>query len=362
MHGKWEATIRTGNWLRLGNEPFRAAALALALISGPAMSQPIADYGILDWSDLDGWSEDDHRAVLDVFLETCPNLEVQEWSSVCALAAGTPGDAKTFFEILFRPVLITNGVPALFTGYFEPELEGSRERTETFRFPIYRLPPEIPLNEQWFTRGEIERGQLLADRGLEIAWLADPVDVFFLQVQGSGRIRLTDGEAIRVGFGGSNRHEYRSVGAELVRRGTFEDHQVSAAVIRNWVRRNPQEGAELLRHNPSFIFFREVNEVPSDRGPLGAMNRSITTLRSVAVDPEFVPLGAPVWIEKDGRSPMRQLMVAQDTGSAVKGPQRADIFFGTGAAAGQRAGLVRDPGRMVVLLPINLAFQLAPEG
>jgi membrane-bound lytic murein transglycosylase A len=128
------------------------------------------------------------------------------------------------------------------------------------------------------------------------------------------------------------------------------------------VRENPADGARLLHHNPSFIFFREVNEVPSDRGPLGAMNRSVTALRSIAVDPQHVPLGAPVWIEKDGRSPMRRLMVAQDTGSAIKGAQRADIFFGTGPAAGGRAGRVRDPGRIVVLLPVEVARRLARGG
>ena len=125
------------------------------------------------------------------------------------------------------------------------------------------------------------------------------------------------------------------------------------------MRENPAAGAELLRHNTSFFFFREVNEVPPDRGPLGAMNRSVTPLRSVAVDPAFAPLGAPVWIEKAGRDPMKQLMVAQDTGSAIKGPQRADVFFGTGAAAGEKAGRIRDPGRMLVLLPVETARQLA---
>jgi membrane-bound lytic murein transglycosylase A len=170
------------------------------------------------------------------------------------------------------------------------------------------------------------------------------VEAFFLQVQGSGRIKLTDGRAIRVGFGGRNGHPYRSVGRELVRQGVFEAHQVSAQRIKRWVRDNPQAGAALLRHNPSFIFFREVNEVPPDRGPLGAMNRSVTALRTVAVDPDFAPLGAPVWIETDGASPMRRLMVAQDTGSAIKGPQRADVFYGTGAAAGRDRRADARPG------------------
>jgi membrane-bound lytic murein transglycosylase A len=146
-----------------------------------------------------------------------------------------------------------------------------------------------------------------------------------------------------------------------VRRGVYSVHQVSAQVIKNWVRRNPVDGQELLFHNPSYVFFREVTRVPSSAGPLGAMNRSVTALRSIAVDPKYVPLGAPVWIEKDGAGKMRRLMVAQDTGSAIKGAQRADIFFGTGDAAGQAAGRLRDPGRMVVLLPIQRAYALLPD-
>ncbi|NHX28327.1 murein transglycosylase, partial [Escherichia coli] len=162
---------------------------------------------------------------------------------------------------------------------------------------------------------EIENNGLLRGQGLEIAWVDDPVDVFFLQIQGSGRIRLRDGNALRVGYGGANGHEYRSVGQELVRRGVFQPHQVSAQVIRNWVRNNPRDGRALLQHNPSYVFFRRVTNVPAHLGPLGAMNRSITQMRTVAVDPAFTPLGAPVWIEKGGRGPLRRLMVAQDTGS-----------------------------------------------
>jgi membrane-bound lytic murein transglycosylase A len=198
-------------------------------------------------------------------------------------------------------------------------------------------------------------------RGLEIAWVDDPVELFFLQIQGSGRIKLPDGKSIRIGYGGANGHSYRSIGTEMVRRGIYQAHQVSAQVIKNWVRRNPAEGRELLFHNPSYVFFREVRRVAAADGPLGAMNRSVTTLRSLAVDPKYTPLGAPVWLEKDGADKMRRLMVAQDTGSAIKGAQRADIFYGTGDAAGLAAGKLRDPGRMVVLLPIQRAFALIPE-
>ncbi len=337
-----------------------AAIAVAAAMSGPVLGE--TTYSVLDWKDLDGWAEDDHAEALAVFLETCPDMDGPDWGPLCAYADHGAQDARQFFEAFFRPVVVSDGNPGLFTGYYEPELEGSSVRTPRFRYPIYRLPPEVPQGGQWLTRAEIENEGVLEGRGLEIAWLADPVDVFFLHVQGSGRIRLTDGRAIRVGFGGRNGHSYRSVGTELVRRGLFQSHQVSAAVIRRWVRDNPAAGRELLQHNPSYIFFREVSDVPAERGPLGAMNRSISSMRTIAVDPAFVPLGAPVWIEKGGKEPLNRLMIAQDTGSAIKGAQRADIFVGTGFAAGQKAGRIRDGGRMVVLLPIETAFRLAPEG
>jgi len=340
------------------------AALRAALVAGIAMMTNIAtaetSYTILDYKDLEGWERDDHHAALRVFQNTCPDLDAPDWRAICA-AAPTFGNAKKFFELLFRPVLIEDGVDAKFTGYFEPELQGSRVPTARYRFPVYAKPPEVRLGQRFMSRAEIEKTGALVGRGLEIAWVDDSVELFFLQIQGSGRIRLPDGGAIRVGYGGANGHPYRSVGTELVRRGTYASHQVSAQVIQNWVKRNPVDGAELLRHNPSYVFFRTVNQVPAHKGPLGAMNRSITTMRSVAVDPAYTQLGAPVWVEKDGDNPIRRLMIAQDTGSAIKGAQRADIFFGTGDDAGRQAGRLRDPGRMIVLLPIQRAYSLLPE-
>jgi membrane-bound lytic murein transglycosylase A len=340
---------------------WRLAAAAALVLAGPAVSE--TRHTLLSFDDLDGWAVDDHAAALDAFRETCTDLPQGDWPGICAVASHVT-DARAFFEMLFLPVLVEDSEPALFTGYFEPELKGSRVPTDRHRWPLYRTPPDLPGDGAWHTRAEIEKLGLLKDRNLEIAWIDDPVDVFFLQVQGSGRIALEDGSNIRVGYGGRNGHEYRSVGQEMVRRGIYEPHQVSAAVIRNWVRRNPDEGAELLHHNPSFIFFRELGELPPEKGPLGAMNRPVTVLRSVAVDPAFTPLGAPVWIEKDGADPLRRLMIAQDTGSAIKGAQRADIFFGSGAEAGRQAGRIKDGGRMVVLLPVAQAYALAegPEG
>lgn len=315
---------------------------------------------ILSFSDLDGWEKDDHDAALQVFRNTCLDFDDPDWRALCAVAAQVDS-GKDFFELFFRPVLVTEDRDALFTGYFEPELSGSRTRSSRYRYPLYRMPREAQANQPWLSRRDILSSGVMEGRGLEIVWVDDPVEKFFLQVQGSGRVRLEDGAVVRVGYGGKNGHEYRSIGQELVRRGIYKAHQVSAAVIQNWVRRNPIDGERLLNHNPSYVFFREVSEVPADEGPLGAMNRSITAMRSVAVDPAFVPLGAPVWVEKDGEGPLRRLMIAQDTGSAIKGAQRADIFFGTGDEAGRAAGRLRDPGRLIQLLPIQRAYALLPE-
>jgi len=320
---------------------------------------------LLTFDQLDGWDADDHTTALRVFSETCDRISDDRWGPVCdaARAQVERGEGgKAFFELLFRPVLFGDGVTALFTGYYEPELTGSRRRAGRYRYPLHRPPPELQRGVAYATRQQIEQQRLLAGRGLEIVWVDDLVEKFFLQIQGSGRIRLPNGDMIRVGYAARNGYPYRSVGQELVRRGIFRAHQVSAHVIGDWVRSNPVRGRQMLWHNPSYIFFREVTDVPAEKGPIGALSRSITAGRSIAVDPDHVQLGAPVWVEKDGRAPLRRLMVAQDTGGAIKGVQRADIFFGTGDEAGRQAGRVRDPGRKIVLLPIPIAFELAPQG
>ena len=332
-----------------------AACLAVAVMAAPAAAE------ILRFDDLDGWAMDDHRAALASFRESCDLLRDVDWVPLCRLAADvgeTADGARQFFELFFRPVVIGTP-PALFTGYFEPELDGSPVRTPRFAYPIYRRPPELQDGQVFHSRAEIEQGALRG-RGLELAWLDDPVDVYFLQVQGSGRIRMPDGRVTRVGYAGRNGHGYRSVGQELVRRGTHSMEEVSAQEIASYVRN--QAGVELLNINPSYVFFRTIDDVPAEKGPLGAMGRSITAFRSVAIDPAFTPLGAPVWIEKTGADPIRRLMVAQDTGGAIKGPQRADIFYGTGRAAGDAAGTVKDGGRMVLLLPIDRVYAMLPDG
>lgn len=319
---------------------------------------------VLDFADLSGWTADDHQQALRSFVETCDLIDGPEWGPLCTLAPAALDEhasAQQFFELFFRPVMI-GAPPALFTGYYEPELAGSTVRTPRFAYPIYRMPPELVPGAVWYSRAEIEERGLLRGRALEIAWLDDPVEVYFLMVQGSGRIRVPDGSILRVGYAGKNGQPYKSIGQELIRRGTHRMEDVSAQEIRSWVRANPVAGAALLKENPSYVFFRKINDLPAAKGPIGAMTRSLTPLRSVAVDPDWTPLGAPVWIEIGGADPWRRLMIAQDMGGAITGAQRADIFYGTGADAGEAAGRIRDSGRMVVLLPIELAYALLPGG
>jgi membrane-bound lytic murein transglycosylase A len=339
------------------------AVLALCLLALAMTGASPAPAQMLDFEGLDGWEDDDHRAGLTAFLETCDKLTDPDWRPICAFAAkagASDASAKAFFELFFKPVIIGTP-PALFTGYYEPELNGSLTRTPRFAYPIYRKPPELVDGQTYLDRASIEAGALRG-RGLEIAWLEDPVEVYFLHIQGSGRIRLPDGRMMRVGYGGKNGHPYRSVGQEMIRRGSHTPDQVSAQEIKSWVRRNGSVGSAMLNHNPSYVFFRKLDDLPAEKGPIGAMGRSITGLRSVAIDPDYTPLGAPVWVEKDGRDPLRRLMVAQDTGGAIKGMQRADIFYGTGDAAGNAAGTVKDGGRLIVLLPIDRAYAMLPEG
>ena len=335
----------------------RGFAVFLVALGFASHSGAQVQRSLLTFADLRNWETDSHKFALSVFQETCGDLKGAEWAAVCAVAGQNPSP-RLFFETFFVPILVEDSEQGLFTGYFEPEILASPRKTAKYRHAIYRLPDDIPTDGPWKSRREIESSGILQGRGLELAWIENPVDVFYLQIQGSGRLRMTDGSLLRVGYGGGNGHPYRSVGKEMIRQGVLQPHQVSADRISNWVAENPERGRELLWHNPSYVFFRNVSEVPANKGPLGAMNRPLTQGRSVAVDPRYVTLGAPVWLEKGGVDTMNRLMIAQDTGSAIKGAQRADLFYGTGPAAGFDAGLVRDSGRMVVLVPRGLAANM----
>lgn len=285
---------------------------------------------------------------------------VGEWRGPCGRAAALPaGDdnaARRFFENEFVPLLAGNNGNAdgLFTGYFEITLNGSRQRTGPYQTPLYKRPPEPSRH----TRAEIEDGAL-SGKGLELLWVDDPIDAFFLEIQGSGRVRLREGGMTRVGYDGSNATPYVAVGRLLIDRGVLPREKVTMAAIRGWMKAHPKEGAALRRENPSFVFFREI----TGPGPLGAQRVVLLPGRSLAVDRAFLPLGIPLWLEAQERfspSMIRRLVVAQDTGGAIKGPVRGDLFWGHGDAAATGAGAMNARGRYYLLLPKAVAARLAP--
>jgi membrane-bound lytic murein transglycosylase A len=289
---------------------------------------------------------------------------VGDWRALCqaaeALPAGDDAAARRFFENGFVPLSVADygDSVGLFTGYYEIELNGSRRRHGRFGTPIYRRPPELGSGPR-YSRAEIEDGAL-AGRGLELLWVDDPGDAFFLQIQGSGRVRLKDGRTIRVGYDGQNGLPYVAVGRLLVERGVISREKVTMDTIRAWMKQHPEEAIQLRRDNPSYVFFREI----SGDGPIGSEAVVLTPERSIAVDRAFIALGIPIWLEADERfaatEGVRRLTVAQDTGGAIKGPVRGDLFWGTGGGAAARAGVMNAHGRYYLLLPRSVASRLAP--
>ena len=310
---------------------------------------------------------------LAAFRTTCPDLTRRadasgltrptDWAVACAAAASWPAaDAAAFFVAHLEPVVVGEGA-AFATGYYEPEIPGSRDRRAGYEVPVYRTPADLlDANPQTGARGrgrvdesgqyvlyhdraEIEEGAL-AGRGLELAWAADPVDLFFLQIQGSGRLRLPDGSVMRIGYAGQNGREYVAIGRLLRDRGILQS-PISMQAITAWLRSHPEEGRALMRENKSYVFFQELTAP----GPLGALGRPVTAGVSVAADPRFVPLGAPVVLGHMDNVRANGLWVAQDTGGAIRGANRFDTFWGAGPQAAATAGSMSSRGRAWILLP-----------
>ena len=308
---------------------------------------------------LPGWQEDHIAEAIPALLRSCDRPPAG-WDDLCRAARqlGSGDDAaRLFVEKYFQPyeVLAQGTGTALFTGYYEPEVAGSRRASAGYATPIHSRPAD--LHVPYLTRAQIEDGGLRRKR-LELAWLADPADAFFLQIQGSGRIRLPDGGVMRVGYAGQNGRAYVPIGRLLVDRGEMTLAEASMQSIRAWLAAHPDQAAGLMRQNPSYVFFREFFDVASELGPVGALGVPLTPGRSLAVDRRFMALGAPVFIDTtdpvDGR-PLRRLMLAQDTGGAIRGALRGDVFFGWGPRAEQLAGLMKQPGRMWLLQPRGIA-------
>ena len=282
-----------------------------------------------------GWQDDAPGDVLAAYADSAPT----GWPR--------PGGTSDpdFFRRCFRALSPVG--PGLLTGYYEPELAASPIPTDRFAHPLH-APPEGFDGGIWFTRREIETHGHLAGR--EIVWVENALDAFLAQVQGSVRARLPDGSVLRLGFARKNGHPYASIGKELVRRGEVPSQKISVPAIRHWCARNPGLVRDLLWSNPSYVFFRTL-DLPPDRGPVGTAGVPVTRLCSIAVDPDQIPLGAPVWVDAPGQPDLPRLCIAQDTGSAITGPGRADLFCGSGDAAGDRAGTLRATCHLTVLVP-----------
>lgn len=355
-----------------------------------------------NWQALPNWGTDDPSDALAAFLQGCPMLKTQPaWADVCAKGAAlqvrldartdTPTKARTqtraaankkssvtqFFEAEFEPyqtVNADNSQTGVVTGYYEPLLRGSRTPTPEFRYPLYASPQDlisIDLSEVYpELKNRRLRGRLVGNklipyydraaiesesqplRGLEIAWVDDSVESFFLQIQGSGQIQLPDGTRMRIGYADQNGHPFKSVAGALIRKRELKIENASMQGIKAWAERNPSKVRQFMNVNPSYVFFKEL---PGDlSGPIGTLGVPLTAERSIAVDQRVIPLGVPVYLSTTlplSKEPMNRLVVAQDTGGAIFGAVRADFYFGFGDAAGNLAGRMKQQGRMWVLLP-----------
>lgn len=334
------------------------------------------------WSDLPQWNVERAEEAMGAFMKGCARLNAQAaWRAACIAAETAERSSSTlarrFFEANFEPYAVVNAdgsTEGQVTGYYEAALRGSRRQDGTYRYALY-APPEDMLSVElgelypelkgmrlrgrldgrrvvpYFSRAEIDGGKASSTLR-ELLFTDDAIDLFFLQVQGSGRVTLDSGEVVRVSYADQNGHPYKSIGRLLVERGELTLDQASMQGIRAWGARNPQKLPALLNENPSYVFFRELPA--NGDGPPGALGAPLTAGRSIAVDPRAVPLGAPVFLattEPNSSIPLNRLMVAQDTGGAIKGAVRADFYWGSGAEAAQQAGRMRQRGQMWVLLP-----------
>ncbi|MFT3988798.1 murein transglycosylase A [Aestuariivirga sp.] len=363
-----------------------------------AASPPILE--AVPFTQLHGWAEDNHAEALAAFRRSCREIidsgrafsrpvafggERADWLPACE-AAMMAADAKGFFETRFQALRVHDPLrpEGLFTGYYEPEALGSRTPSARFPAAIYRKPADLVMLDEaaqkrlglkygrvadgapqgYFTRREIEQGALQG-RGLEIVWLSSFVDAFFIQVQGSGRIRLEDGSVIHLAYAGKTGQPYTAIGGVLVERGVFNREEMSMQALRAWMAKDDQAARQLMWENKSFVFFREVDGDDPKLGPPGAQGVALTPRRSLAVDRSLWMFGAPVFLETQtpsGKSgaleSFHHLLIAQDTGTAIRGHARGDVFWGAGEHAAETAGLMKSPGTFTVLLPKPLAARL----
>jgi membrane-bound lytic murein transglycosylase A len=337
--------------------------------SAPAASftSPIASFSPVAWQQIPGWQEDDLSAAWSAWLESCKAMvkrnSTRSWSGVCdrakTVSGSNPQAVRRYFEDAFQAYAIrsnsTGSETGLVTGYYEPIMNGSRVRTSRYTVPLYGYPAAWKRNKPnpGPSRAELMESNLL--RGSELVWVEDPVAAAFMQIQGSGKIQLDDGTVLRFGFAGTNDQPFKSFAQWLLNKGEITRSQATMQGIQSWAKRNPRRVEEMLNANPRFVFFKELpSNVSPDLGPIGALGVPLTAERSIAVDLKAMPLGAPVFIATTrplSKQSLRRLVMAQDTGTAIVGGVRADYYWGTGDAAGELAGRMKQDGQMWLLLP-----------
>jgi membrane-bound lytic murein transglycosylase A len=319
----------------------------------------------MSWQDIAGWNDDPMLGVTAALRQSCARLgQAPNWKRVCTAAAQIdeldPSAAREFFERNFTPFQLSNSdgsIDGLVTGYYEPLLRGSRIRRAPYLYALYRWPPHYRKNAPLPARSQLVRGGAL--RGAELVYVDDPIEAFFLQVQGSGRILMDDGNVMRLAYGGTNGQPYKSIGRWLLDHGELTPAQATMQGIKAWAKANPARVDQLLDVNPRFVFFSEApgpGVAPSlaGDGPLGALGVPLTPERSIAVDPQSIPLGMPVFLSTTrplSNEPLNRVVFAQDVGTAIRGGVRADYFWGLGDQAGDLAGKMKQSGRMWLLLP-----------
>src|SRR5215470_13051502 len=356
-----------------------AATLALVATHGAIADGAAARLQLVAFRDLPGWGDDAISRALPALRASCDVLAakpdgtpvgpvavggtVDDWRAACrALATSRPSDKalRQTLESVLVPVAVADadGPDGLFTGYYEPELRGSRTRSAAYPVPLYRPPRDAASSS--LSRTAIEGGALVG-RGLELLWLADPIDAFFLQAQGSGRVRLAEGGSLRIGYAASNGLPPTMIGRILVERGELTKEAATMQTVRQWLQDHPDEATALMQMNTRYIFFRELR----GDGPLGALGVALTPGRSLAIDPDLMPLGAPLWLDTtypagtpEAGQPLRRLVAAQDSGGAIKGAVRGDLYWGSGDEAERYAGPMKQPGRYYLLLPKSVAERM----
>lgn len=366
-------------WRRVSITLMCLALSACGLISDP----PPGIGDAVKWQALQGWQQDQQAQAWPALLSQCPRLgKKQPWQEICEAAKAlpaTPSDAQArdFFQTHFEPHVIhgTEGrEDGLITGYYEPLLAGSRKPSERFRYPLYQRPKDLLLVDfgdvypelkgkrvrariegnkvvPFFDRAAID-GAAQPLKGEEILWVDDPYAAFFLHIQGSGRVRLSDGSEMAVSYADQNGRAYVSIGKKLIERGALSAESVTLFSIRQWLEQNPKEAQTLMNENPSYVFFT-LRESTSE-GPRGSLNVPLTSERSAAVDRKRIPLGTPLWLDTtlpEQAGAYQRLLFAQDTGGAIVGPVRADVFFGRGERAERLAGTMKQRGKLYALVP-----------